>query len=99
MAKKKRTSAGQPAKLLAMDMTTETQRELIGTTDAAKILGVRVGYIRQLARDGDIWSDHRFGQRCPVYDAIELRELADQKQAERDSGTRGGRPPSGGPVG
>jgi hypothetical protein len=99
MAKKKRTPAGQPAKLLAMDMTTETQRELIGTTDAAKILGVRVGYIRQLARDGDIWSDHRFGQRCPVYDAIELRKLAEQKQAERDSGARGGRPPSGGPVG
>ncbi len=99
MAKKKRTPAGQPAKLLAMDMTTETQRELIGTTEAAKILGVRVGYIRQLARDGDIWSDHRFGQRCPVYDAIELRQLAEQKQAERASGTRGGRPPSGGPVG
>lgn len=98
MAKKKRTHTGQPAKLLAMDVAAKVERELVGTTEAAEILGVRVGYVRQLARDGEIWSDHRFGKRCPVYDAIELRAMADQKQAERASGKRGGRPPSGGPV-
>ncbi len=97
MAKKKRPVAGQPAKLLAMDTTTDTERELVGTTEAAKILGNRVNYVRELARSGQIWSDTRFGQRCPVYDAVELRKLAEQKRAERAAGKRGGRPPSGGP--
>jgi hypothetical protein len=96
MAKKKRTTAGQPAKLLAMDTATETERELVGTTEAAEILGVGVGYLRQLAREKEIWSDHRFGKRCPVYDAIELRERADVIAAERAAGTRQGRPPAGG---
>jgi hypothetical protein len=98
MAKKKAAPTRHASKLLAMDVVAEVERELVGTTEAAEILGVRVGYVRQLARDGEIWSDHRFGKRCPVYDAIELRAMADQKQAERASGKRGGRPPSGGPV-
>jgi hypothetical protein len=95
MAKKKRTPSGQPAKLMAMDMATEIERELVGTSEAAEILGVGVGYLRQLAREGDIWSDHRFGKRCPVYDAVELRERAEAIAAERAAGTRPGRPPTG----
>jgi hypothetical protein len=95
MAKKKRTPSGQPAKLMAMDMATEIERELVGTSEAAEILGVGVGYLRQLAREGDIWSDHRFGKRCPVYDAVELRERAEAIAAERAAGTRPGRPPAG----
>jgi excisionase family DNA binding protein len=95
MAKKKRTPCGQPAKLMAMDMATETERELVGTSEAAEILGVGVGYLRQLAREGEIWSDHRFGKRCPVYDAVELRERAEAIAAERAAGTRPGRPPTG----
>ena len=95
MAKKKRTPSGQPAKLMAMDMATEIERELVGTSEAAEILGVGVGYLRQLAREGDIWSDHRFGKRCPVYDAVELRERAKAIAAERAAGTRQGRPPAG----
>ena len=95
MAKKKRTPSGQPAKLMAMDMATEIERELVGTSEAAGILGVGVGYLRQLAREGDIWSDHRFGKRCPVYDAVELRQRAEAIAAERAAGTRPGRPPTG----
>jgi hypothetical protein len=80
---------------MAMDMATEIERELVGTSEAAEILGVGVGYLRQLAREGDIWSDHRFGKRCPVYDAVELRERAEAIAAERAAGTRPGRPPTG----
>jgi hypothetical protein len=97
MAKKKRPPSRQVGKLLAMDMATEIERELVGTTEAAQILGIGVGYLRQLARDEEIWSDTRFGKRCPVYDAVELRNLAERMQAERAAGKRGGRPPSGGP--
>lgn len=94
MAKKTRTTTRQPGKLMAMDMATEIERELVGTAEAAEILGVGVGYLRQLAREGDIWSDHRFGKRCPVYDAVELRERADAIAAERAAGKRPGRPPA-----
>lgn len=96
MAKKRRAALDKPAKLIAMDTATELERELVGTTEAAKILGVKATHLRQLARDGEIWSDHRFGQRCPVYDAVELRERAEQIAAARASGKRPGRPPSGG---
>jgi len=96
MAKKRRASLDKPAKLLAMDTATETERELVGTAEAAEILGLRAEYVRQLARDGEIWSDHRFGKRCPVYDAVELRERAERTAAARASGKRPGRPPSGG---
>lgn len=74
----------------------DVERELVGTGDAAKILGLRAEYVRQLARDGEIWCDHRFGKRCPVYDAIELRERAERIATERAAGKRPGRPPSGG---
>jgi hypothetical protein len=97
MAKRKRAAARQAGKLLAMDTATASHRELIGTTEAAKILGVGVGYLRKLARDGDIWSDVRFGERCPVYDAVELNAFAQRMQDERAAGKRAGRPPSGGP--
>lgn len=96
MAKKRRAQLDKPAKLLAMDATAAVERELVGTAEAAKILGLKSTYVRQLARDGDIWSDHRFGERCPVYDAIELRERAERIAAERAAGKRQGRPPSGG---
>jgi hypothetical protein len=97
MAKKKRAQLDKAAKLLAMDMATETERELVGTSEAAEILGVKATHLRQLAREGEIWSDDRFGKRCPVYDAVELRERAERIAAERASGKRPGRPPSGGP--
>ena len=93
MAKRRRAKQDKPARLLAMDTTADVQRELVGTVEAAEILGLRTEYVRQLARDGEIWSDHRFGQRCPVYDAIELRERAARMAAERAAGKRPGRPP------
>jgi hypothetical protein len=85
------------ARLVAVDATANVERELVGTAEAAKILGLRPEYVRQLARDGEIWSDTRFGQRCPVYDAIELRGRATKIATERAAGKRQGRPPSGGP--
>ncbi len=97
MAKQKRAATRRVGKLLAMDTATASHRELVGTVEAAKILGVRPEYLRQLAREGDIWSDDRFGKRSPVYDALELHERAAKIQAERAAGTRQGRPPSGGP--
>jgi hypothetical protein len=99
MAKKKRPATRHIGKLLAMDMATETERELVGTTEAAKILGINATHVRQLARDNEIWSDTRFGKRCPVYDAVELRERAERIAADRAAGKRPGRPPSGGQQG
>lgn len=96
MAKKRRAKTDVPARLLAVDTATDTQRDLVGTAEAAGILGLRPEYVRQLARDGEIWSDHRFGQRCPVYDANELRERAAKIAAERAAGKRQGRPPHSG---
>ena len=79
-----------------MDVATDTERELVGTAEAARILGIRPTHVRQLARDKEIWSDHRFGKRCPVYDAIELRDRAESIASERAAGKRQGRPPAGG---
>lgn len=93
MAKKGRAKIDKPARLLAMDTATDTERDLVGTAEAAKILGLRPEYVRQLARDGDIWSAEWFGKRCPVYDAIELRERAAKIAEERAAGKRTGRPP------
>ena len=93
MAKKR---VDKPARLLAVDATANVKRELVGTAEAAKILGLRPEYVRQLARDGDIWCDTRFGERCPVYDALELRARAARMASERAAGKRQGRPPSGG---
>lgn len=93
MAKKKRARQDKPARLLAVDAATDIERDLVGTADAAKILGLRPEYVRQLARDGEIWSDDRFGKRCPVYDANELRDRAERISAERAAGKRQGRPP------
>lgn len=93
MAKKRRAQLGKPARLIAVDAATATERDLVGTAEAARILGLRPEYVRQLARDGDIWSDERFGKRCPVYDANELRDRADRIAAERAAGKRPGRPP------
>ena len=96
MAKKPRAKKTKPARLLAVDAATDIERDLVGTAEAAQILGLRPEYVRQLARDGEIWSDTRFGQRCPVYDANELRARASQMAAERAAGKRPGRPPHSG---
>lgn len=79
-----------------MDAATDIERDLVGTAQAAEILGLRPEYVRQLARDNEIWSDTRFGKRCPVYDANELRERAERIAAERAAGKRQGRPPHSG---
>ena len=97
MAKKKRTSARKAGKLLALDASTDKARELVGTVEAAEILGLKPTYVRELARKSEIWSDTRFGERCPIYDAVELREKAAKIAAVRAAGKRPGRPPSGGP--
>jgi hypothetical protein len=76
-----------------VDAATDIERDLVGTAEAAQILGLRPEYVRQLAREGEIWSDHRFGKRCPVYDANELRERAGRIAEERAAGKRQGRPP------
>lgn len=96
MAKRPRAKQSKPSRLLAVDAATDIERDLVGTAQAAEILGLRPEYVRQLARDNEIWSDTRFGKRCPVYDANELRERAERIAAERAAGKRQGRPPHSG---
>lgn len=61
-------------------------RKLIGTRDAAKILGISMGRLRQLALDGTVWSDHA-AANARVFDETEIRKRA---KAPRTTGRKPG---------
>ena len=50
-----------------------TNRKMIGTRDAAKILGISMGRLRQLAIAGLVWSDHA-AANARVFDEAEIRK-------------------------
>lgn len=54
-------------------MALPTNRKLIGTRDAAKILGISMGRLRQLAIDGVVWSEHA-AANARVFDEAEIRK-------------------------
>ncbi len=56
-------------------MALPPNRKLIGTRDAAKILGISMGRLRQLALDGTVWSDHA-AANARVFDETEIRKRA-----------------------
>lgn len=67
-------------------MALPSNRKLIGTRDAAKILGISMGRMRQLAIDGEVWSDHASGN-ARVFDEAEIKK---RSKAPRVTGRKPG---------
>ena len=61
-------------------MTLKTTRTLCSTKEAAKIYGCTMGRIRQMARAGDIWSQH-LTERALVLDLEEIKTKAKKPAA------------------
>ena len=75
-------------------MSIQTRRNLCGTEEAAKIYGCSMTNIRIMAARDQIWSKE-ISDRVYVYDAEEIRRLADEREKLRESGKLGGRRPGG----
>ena len=56
-------------------MTLKTDKTLCSTKEAAEIYGCTMGRIRQLARAGEIWSQH-LTERALVLDLAEIKAKA-----------------------
>ncbi len=93
MAQRKRRNTRRLGTLVVMDEN-GLNRRVCTTLQAAEILQVTVGYVRQLARKGEIWCGGQFGERAPVYDADQLEARAAKVAKERAAGLRQGRPPA-----
>lgn len=52
-------------------MALQTNRKLIGTREAAMILGISMGRVRQLADDGVLWSS-KPSRNARVFDESEV---------------------------
>ena len=80
-------------------MSLKTSRTLIGTNEAAQLLGVSQGRVRQLVLPGPhgeppaLWSDH-VGPLL-VLDRAEVKKWGTKMQRLRDQGKARGQPPQG----
>jgi hypothetical protein len=83
-----------PSEGMAMALKIRTKRDLCGTTEAAAIYGCRVSHIRGMATRGEIWSE-KVSARSFVYDANQIRQLAQERDKLRQAGKLCGRRPSG----
>ena len=75
-------------------MTLRTTRKLITTQTAAKIFGVTMGRIRQMARTGQLWHE-LMGEHCLVFDHDEVTKKAEALAAARAAGHVRGPQPGG----
>ena len=81
-------------------MAIKTQRTLISTAEAAEILGVTQGRVRQMVLPGPhgeepvLWSEH-LGQKILVVDEAEVKKHAKKMQRLRDQGQVRGAAPGG----
>ena len=69
-------------------------RKIISCRAAAEILDVTMGRVRQMARDGRVWSEH-VTERSLILDELEIKQLAIMRQKARDAGMMPGRKPGG----
>lgn len=58
-----------------MVMALQTNRTLISTREAAKILGISMGRLRKMALDGMLWSEH-MAANARVFDKAEITKLS-----------------------
>jgi hypothetical protein len=81
-------------------MAIKTQRSLIGTAEAAEILGVTQGRVRQLilkgptGQDPVLWSTH-LGDKILVVDENEVHRYGERMKNLRAAGKVRGNPPGG----
>jgi hypothetical protein len=75
-------------------MPLKTNRELCTTSDAARVFGVTMGRIRQMALSGELWSAN-LGDHCLVFDHAEVQRKAAQRAADRAAGKVRGPKPGG----
>lgn len=69
-------------------------RKVVTCRQAAQILEVSMGRVRQLARAGQLWHDV-IGERTTLFDEAEVRKLAKVRQMARDAGIMRGKRPGG----
>ena len=69
-------------------------RKIISCRQAAELLGITMGRVRQLARGGSFWSEH-VTERALILDEAEIKKVAKIRQKVRDAGTMPGRKPGG----
>lgn len=77
----------------------EPKRTLINCREAAEILGCTMGRVRQMARgEGKkpptLWS-HKATDRALLFDARQVKQLAEARRRARDAGQMKGPPPGG----
>lgn len=77
-----------------MAVQIRTKKDLCGTAEAAEIYGCRVSHIRGMATRGEIWSE-QVSARSFVYDANQIRQLAQERDKLRKAGKLCGRRPGG----
>jgi hypothetical protein len=77
-----------------MAVQIRTKKDLCGTAEAAEIYGCRVSHIRGMATRGEIWSE-QVSPRSFVYDANQIRQLAQERDKLRKAGKLCGRRPGG----
>jgi hypothetical protein len=72
-------------------------RKLCSCREAADILGVTPGRVRQLAGAGEIWSEH-LTPTAVVLDRNQITRIARERAKRRAQGPVMGRPPVGVPA-
>ena len=75
-------------------MGLKTTRTLITTQTAAKIFGVTMGRVRQMALSGKLWHE-LMGEHCLVFDRDEVTKKAEELAAARAAGHVRGPAPGG----
>jgi hypothetical protein len=75
-------------------MSLRSRRTLCTTADVARIFGVTMGRVRQMAREGTLWNTH-MGTHCLVFDLDEVTAKAKALHAAREAGKVRGPKPKG----
>ena len=75
-------------------MAIQSRRNLCTTAEAARVLGVTMCRLRQLANAGDLWSE-KVGDRARLYDRDQVEKRAEELAALRAGGHVRGPAPGG----
>lgn len=79
---------------MATVITTINGRKVMSCRQAAEVLGLTMGRVRQMARAGTLWAG-QVTERVVVLDAAEVKALAKRRQLARDAGMVPGARPGG----
>lgn len=69
-------------------------RKILSCRQAAELLGVTMGRVRQMALAGTLWYEH-VGSRAIIFDDQQVRHLAKVRKLARDAGIVPGPRPGG----